>query len=172
MREKGTNRSQFIRGEVDKYTWQDKGSSFLPGELTAAFLYSQLEEMEEINKNRLLVWDNYHKYLNPLETENLITRPVVPSDCTHNAHIYYFVVNTPDIRDNLLKFMKAEGVQCTSHYVPLHSSPAGVKYGRTHGDLSVTNKVAEQIIRLPLWPHMSHDNVARVVELLTSFFRN
>jgi len=171
MREKGTNRSQFIRGEVDKYTWQEKGSSFLPSEITAALLLSQLEEMDDINKKRLAVWNEYHEYLEPLEKEKFIKRPFIPSDCLHNAHIYYIIVNTPESRNALLKFMKDRGVQCTSHYVPLHSAPAGIKYGKFHGELSMTQRVAEQVVRLPLWPHMSHDSVAYIIQALTSFFR-
>ncbi len=171
MREKGTNRSQFLRGEIDKYTWQDKGSSYLPSDLVAAFLLSQLEEMGEINKKRLIIWDMYQESLEPLERDNYLKRPFVPSDCSHNAHIYYVLVNSPVIRDDLLKYMKANGVQCTSHYVPLHSSPAGLRYGKTSGDLSVTNEVADQIVRLPLWAGMSSDRVVEIVKLLNTYFR-
>lgn len=172
IREKGTNRSQFMRGEIDKYTWQEKGSSFLPNELTAALLFSQLEEMEEINKKRMLVWDFYHENLAFLEKEHVLKRPFIPSVCTHNAHIYYVIVNTLHTRENFLKFMKANGVQCTSHYVPLHSSPAGLKYGKSFGDFSVTDRVADQIVRLPLWPTMTDGEMTQVVQLITTFFRS
>lgn len=172
IREKGTNRSQFLRGEIDKYTWQEKGSSFLPGEITAAFLLCQLEEMKEINNKRLAIWNYYHEQLESLETKNFLKRPFVPSDCIHNAHIYYVILNKPNTQEAFLKFMKNNGIQCTSHYVPLHSSPAGLKYGRSSGDLPVTNKIAEQIVRLPLWPHMSDDTVAFVMQAMSSFFRS
>jgi len=172
IREKGTNRSQFIRGEVDKYTWLDKGSSYLPSDLMAAFLLSQLEEMEEINKKRLIIWGQYQSCLEPLEKEGYLRRPFIPSDCIHNAHIYYIVVNSPDIRNDFLKYMKENGVQCTSHYVPLHNAPAGLKYGKTFGDLAITNKVADQIVRLPLWAGMRSDSVQRVIKLLNTYFRS
>ncbi|MBX9786270.1 MAG: dTDP-4-amino-4,6-dideoxygalactose transaminase [Alphaproteobacteria bacterium] len=171
MREKGTNRSQFIRGEVDKYTWEEKGSSFLPSDLTAAMLLSQLEEMNDINKNRMSIWNTYHSSFESLEKEGYLTRPFIPLDCLHNAHLYYVIVKTPMIRENLLKFMKENGVQCTSHYVPLHSAPAGVKYGKSFGDLHITNKIADQIVRFPLWPQMTSDNLAHITRLITSFFR-
>jgi len=171
IREKGTDRSQFIRGEVDKYTWQEKGSSFLPSDITAALLLSQLVEIDDINKKRMSLWEAYHEYLEPLEKMNYFTRPFIPSDCRHNAHLYYVIVKSSNIRENLIKFMKENGVQCTSHFVPLHSSPAGMKYGRSCGDLSVTNRVAEQIVRFPLWPQMSYDNVAKIQQLISLFFR-
>ena len=169
MREKGTNRSQFLRGAVDKYTWQEKGSSYLPGDLTAAVLLPQLENMEAINEKRVAIWNHYHSLLASLEQDSFLRRPLVPADCVHNAHIYYVLVSD---QDGLLAFMKSHGVQCTSHYVPLHSAPAGIKYGKTCGDLSVTNRVAGQIVRLPLWPQMSDEDVTRVVQLLTLFFRS
>lgn len=171
IREKGTNRSQFLRGEIDKYTWQDVGSSYLPNELTAGLLFSQLEEMESINHKRLEIWNTYHDELEFLEKGEFLIRPTIPSDCTHNAHIYYIIVNKPSVRDDLLAFMKERGVQCTSHYVPLHSAPAGVKYGKTSGILPITDTVAEQIVRLPLWPQMSSKEVTYIIETLISFFR-
>lgn len=170
IREKGTNRSQFLRGEVDKYTWQDIGSSYLPNELTAAFLYSQLLEMDEINQMRVNVWNQYHAGLENLEVHGYIARPFVPLDCQHNGHIYYLIVQNRDVRDGLLKYMRDHFVQCTSHYVPLHSSPAGVKYGRFEGNMSITNLVASKIIRLPIWPHLDNKSIEIIINLIYSFF--
>jgi dTDP-4-amino-4,6-dideoxygalactose transaminase len=171
IREKGTNRSQFLRGEIDKYTWQEVGSSYLPNELTAGLLLSQLEEIDFINGKRLKIWNAYHAELELLEKEGFLVRPTIPTDCTHNGHIYYIIANDSFGQGDLIAFMKEKGIQCTSHYVPLHSAPAGIKYGRTHGDLPVTNKIANQIVRLPLWPQMSDDEVMYVIKTLISFFR-
>ncbi|MBY0501137.1 MAG: dTDP-4-amino-4,6-dideoxygalactose transaminase [Alphaproteobacteria bacterium] len=171
IREKGTNRSQFIRGEVDKYTWQDIGSSYLPSDLTAALLLSQLEEIEHINKERILIWDRYHEAFKWLEEANLARRPFVPIDCIHNAHIYYLIVRTSEIRNDFLQFAKSCGIQCTSHYVPLHSSPAGLKFGRVGSHMKVTDEVADQILRLPLGSHLTQKDVDNVIETVNSYFR-
>ena len=163
IREKGTDRSRFFRGEVDKYTWQEVGSSFLPGELIAAFLWAQLEEAERITNDRLASWARYHELLEPLEAKGILRRPVVPEGCQHNAHMYY-VLLAPEIdRQGVLNELKRNGIHAVFHYVPLHSSPAGQRYGRVHGSLEMTNGQSERLIRLPLWVGLSLENQERVV---------
>lgn len=151
IREKGTDRGRFFRGEVDKYTWQEVGSSFLPGELIAAFLWAQLEEAELITQARLESWNFYHSSLSALEAQGLLRRPIIPAECQHNAHMYYVLLNPEVDRQTVLSELKHKGIQTVFHYVPLHSSPAGKKYGRTHGNLAVTKEKSEQLLRLPLW---------------------
>lgn len=166
IREKGTDRSRFFRGEVDKYTWQEVGSSFLPGELMAAFLWAQLEEADRITKDRLTSWQRYHKLLGPLESKGMLRRPIVPDGCKHNAHMYY-VLLAPEIdRQKVLDDLKRNDINPVFHYVPLHSSPAGLKYGRVNGDLDVTCKAAENLIRLPLWVGLSFAEQERVISIL------
>jgi dTDP-4-amino-4,6-dideoxygalactose transaminase len=166
IREKGTDRSQFFRGEVDKYTWQEVGSSFLPGELIAAFLAAQFEEADRITQERIVSWQRYHDLLEPLEAQGIIRRPIVPKDCIHNAHMYY-VLLAPEIdRQMVLNEFKQNDIGAVFHYVPLHSSPAGMRYGRTHGTLNVTNHQAERLVRLPLWVGITEAQQKRVVDLL------
>lgn len=167
LREKGTDRRRFFRGQVDKYTWQDIGSSFLPGELIAAFLWAQLEEAQRITDARLKLWDAYHEALRPLEAKGLLRRPIIPAHCTHNAHMYYVLLAQGLDRDRVLAEMRESGVLAAFHYVPLHSSPAGRKFGRVHGDLPVTRSSSGQLIRLPLWVGLSEVHQARVVEVLS-----
>lgn len=166
IREKGTNRSQFFRGEVDKYTWVDVGSSYLPGEIIAAFLWAQMEEAEKITKERLAIWDFYHNSFSELESLGLLRRPYIPEECEHNAHMYYVVLADGIDRALVLKELETHGVKGVFHYVPLHSSPAGKKYAKVHGDLSVTESISEQLIRLPLWVGMSIEEQNSVVESL------
>jgi dTDP-4-amino-4,6-dideoxygalactose transaminase len=168
IREKGTDRSRFFRGEVDKYTWQEVGSSFLPGELIAAFLWAQLEEAERITQHRLAIWQRYHDLLLPLEQKGALRRPFIPADCQHNAHMYYVLLADGLDRQQVLNELKRNGVHCVFHYVPLHSSPAGQRYGRTHGDLQVTDKQSERLVRLPLWVGLSEEQQQQVVEVLSS----
>jgi dTDP-4-amino-4,6-dideoxygalactose transaminase len=166
IREKGTDRSRFFRGEVDKYTWQEVGSSFLPGELIAAFLWAQLEEADRITNDRLAIWQRYHELLQPLEASGKLRRPVVPTDCQHNAHMYY-VLLAPEIdRQKVLDEFKRNQIGSVFHYVPLHTSPAGLRYGRTHGSLEVTNRQSEQLIRLPLWVGLSPGQQDEVIQVL------
>ncbi|MCU7960604.1 MAG: dTDP-4-amino-4,6-dideoxygalactose transaminase [gamma proteobacterium symbiont of Bathyaustriella thionipta] len=154
IREKGTDRSQFFRGEVDKYTWQEVGSSFLPGELTAAFLWAQLEEADKITQNRMESWGRYHELLAPLEKRGFLRRPVVPEGCEHNAHMYYVILSQKTNRTEVLGYLNKHHISSVFHYVPLHSSPGGRDYGRAHGSLSATRKLSEKLIRLPLWVDM------------------
>lgn len=151
IREKGTNRSQFFRGQVDKYTWVDIGSSYLPGEVIAAFLWAQMEEAGSITARRLALWDAYHAALAPLEAQGRLRRPVVPDGCTHNAHMYYILLDSLEQRTKVLANMKSQGVNCVFHYVPLHSAPYGVRNSRHHGDMEHTNQLSDRLLRLPLW---------------------
>jgi dTDP-4-amino-4,6-dideoxygalactose transaminase len=166
IREKGTDRSRFFRGEVDKYTWQEIGSSFLPGELIAAFLWAQLEEADRITKERLASWRRYHELLAPLEAQGVLRRPIIPEACQHNAHMYYVLLSPEIDRQGILTELKRNDIWSVFHYVPLHSSPAGVRYCRTHGDLGVTVRQSEKLIRLPLWIGLSTKQQDRVVEVL------
>lgn len=168
IREKGTDRSRFFRGEVDKYTWQEVGSSFLPGELIAAFLWAQLEEAQSITNERLVIWGRYHELLAPFEQKGLLRRPIVPADCQHNAHMYY-VLLAPEIdRQKVLSELKENDIYSVFHYVPLHSSPAGQRYGRTHGELEVTVRQSERLVRLPLWVGLAPAQQERIVEVLSN----
>ena len=166
IREKGTNRTQFFKGAVDKYTWQDVGSSFLPGELTAAFLCAQLEEAEQITNRRLEIWQRYHHLLEPLEHDGRLIRQTVPKNCKHNGHMYYILLPPEVNRKQVLASLNNEGINAVFHYVPLHSSPAGSKLCRTHGSLEVTNTLSECLIRLPFWIGLSADQQERVVNTL------
>jgi dTDP-4-amino-4,6-dideoxygalactose transaminase len=167
IREKGTDRGRFFRGEVDKYTWQSLGSSFLSGELTAAFLLAQLEEVRPITALRLAAWERYHQALAPLEARGLLRRPQVPAHCAHNGHLYYVLLAPGLDRLKVLEAFHRENIHPVTHYVPLHSSPAGLRYGRAQGDLAVTDRVAGSLLRLPLWVGLSQAQQDRVVEVLT-----
>ena len=151
LREKGTNRSRFFRGQVDKYTWVDVGSSFLPGEITAAFLCAQIEEADQITARRLAIWERYHQWAAPHEKAGRLRRPVVPADCEHNAHMYYMLLPDLETRTRFIAEMKARGVQTVFHYIPLHSAPAGLQTARTHGQLHNTDALSERLVRMPLW---------------------
>ncbi|MBU0912333.1 MAG: dTDP-4-amino-4,6-dideoxygalactose transaminase [Gammaproteobacteria bacterium] len=166
IREKGTNRSQFFRGEIDKYTWHEHGSSFLPGELISAFLWAQLEQAEAITEARMRSWQLYHNLLEPLEKKGLLRRPIISDDCEHNAHMYYILL--PDFVDRyeLLMQLKADGIHAVFHYVPLHLSPAGKRLGRAHGELKNTTKLADRLVRLPLWCGISEQQQIHIVNVL------
>ncbi|MBB5209163.1 dTDP-4-amino-4,6-dideoxygalactose transaminase [Chiayiivirga flava] len=160
IREKGTNRSQFFRGQVDKYTWVDIGSSYLPGEITAAFLYAQMQHADGITDARLALWNRYHAAFSAHEERGQVRRPIVPAHCTHNAHMYYLLFDSLDARTRAIASMKADGVSAVFHYIPLHSAPAGRRCGRAAGDMAVTDRVSETLLRLPLWlPDLDVDRV-------------
>lgn len=163
--EKGTNRSRFFRGEVDKYTWVDVGSSYLPGEIIAAFLFAQLGSAEAMTERRLAIWARYHEAFEDLEARGLVRRPVIPDDRQHNAHMYYLLLPDLAARTRLIDELRAEGVQSVFHYVPLHSSPMGEQVGRTVGDLPVTVDISERLVRLPLWLGMERHQ-ARIIDLV------
>ena len=166
IREKGTDRSQFLRGEVDKYTWQDAGSSYLPAEIVAALLWSQLENARQITDARIEVWDRYHDLSKSLEDQGRLRRPYVPEDCQHNGHLYYVLV--PDLaqRDETLAALKKQGIQSVFHYVPLHSSPAGKKYGRVHGTMQTTEQMSARLIRLQLWVGINQAQKEQIIQAL------
>jgi len=164
--EKGTDRTRYFRGQVDRYTWQRMGSSLLPSELTAAFLWAQLEEAVSLTTQRRALWNRYHTLLAPLEARGLLTRPVIPEGCTHNAHMYYVLLPRGAPRDALLARLHTKGVQAVFHYVPLHSSQGGKRYGRVYGTMAITDDVAARLVRLPLWIRMTADLQEHVVDAL------
>lgn len=172
IREKGTNRSRFLRGEVDKYTWQDVGSSFLPSDMIAAFLWAQLEDAENITQQRILIWNYYQQLIEPLEAAGIVRRPIVPNHCKHNAHIYYVLLSPEINRYEILSKLKEKGICATSHYVPLHSSQAGQRFGKVHGDLTVTESLSERILRLPLWVGLTQAQQEMIVEQLRQAINN
>lgn len=169
IREKGTNRSRFFRGQVDKYTWVDIGSSYLPGELIAAFLSAQLEDASEITRQRLAVWDRYHAAFADLEDAGYIRRPIVSDLCRHNAHMYYLLCRDLEHRTVFMDAMKSHGIHTVFHYIPLHSSPAGLRYGRVHGEMSVTDALSDRLVRLPLFydlPPQDQDHICHEIREL------
>lgn len=166
VREKGTDRSRFFRGQVDKYTWQEAGSSFLPGEIIAAFLWAQLGEADRITGIRHVNWQRYHEMLQPLEKRGVIRRPIVPAECRHNAHMYYVLLAPGVDRAEVLEEFRRNEIHPVFHYVPLHSSPAGLRYGRAHGELPVTDSIAARLLRLPLWVGISNEQQEDVVRVL------
>lgn len=170
IREKGTDRSKFFRGEIDKYSWQEMGSSFLPGELIAAFLWAQLEEADAITEKRLASWQRYHEFLEPFEAKGMLRRPIIPDDCEHNAHIYYVLLSPEINRRKVLDTFKQRGIGSIFHYIPLHSSPAGIRYGRAHGNLDITTRQSERLVRLPLWVDLSLEQQDRVIEVISHTF--
>lgn len=170
IREKGTNRSQFFRGQIDKYTWVDVGSSFLPSELLAAVLMAQLEEARAITDQRLAIWSTYHERLASLEASGHLRRPIIPDHCKPNGHIYFIIARSLDERTRLITHLKSRDIHPTFHYVPLHDSPAGRKYGRTSGDLSLTVDLSDRLLRLPLWVGMRADDTERVLNAVETFY--
>ncbi|MGH9762323.1 MAG: dTDP-4-amino-4,6-dideoxygalactose transaminase, partial [Blastocatellia bacterium] len=172
LREKGTNRGKFIRGEVDKYTWVDVGSSSLPAEIVSAFLLAQLESIDSITETRRRAYDFYNDRLQLFETEGLIRLPVVPEHCTTNYHLFYILLNDRNTRDGLQAFLKRHGIHSTFHYIPLHSSPMGLRLGGREGELPVTESVAGRLLRLPFFNEITEQQQDRVVEQMTKFFRS
>lgn len=163
LQEKGTNRSAFFRGEVDKYTWVDVGSSFLLSDLNAAFLWAQLQNLEQINADRRRTWDRYFEAFADLETSGLARRPIVPPQAQHNGHLFYLLLDASIDREAVMRHARAAGVHTVFHYVPLHSSPAGRRVGRSVGSLKVTDSISDRLLRLPLWCGMDAGTVDRVV---------
>ena len=170
LREKGTNRSQFFRGQVDKYTWVDFGDSYLPSELNAAYLWAQLEKADEINKDRLNSWNAYYEALKPLEEEEILELPVIPDGCVHNAHMFYVKCKDLEERTALISHMKSHDILCVFHFIPLHSAPAGLKYGRFHGEDEYTTKESERLLRLPMYYGLKEDDFKAVVNAILGFF--
>jgi dTDP-4-amino-4,6-dideoxygalactose transaminase len=170
MREKGTNRSSFFRGEVDKYSWVNWGSSYLPSELNAAYLYSQLEVAGQINDARLKCWDLYYEMLTPLLQQGLIELPVIPNDCQHNAHMFYLKTKNANEQEQLLKHLKNNEIGASFHYVPLHSAPAGIKYGRFNGEDNYTTRESTRLVRLPMYYGLTENDIHKVVKNINFFF--
>jgi len=162
--EKGTNRQRFFRGEVDKYTWVDVGSSYVLSDLAAAYLWAQFEHASEITALRRSVWDRYHEGFADLEEKGVVRRPIVPTNCTHNAHTYYLLLDDLATRTALIRELAERSVNAVFHYVPLHASPSGARYGRSVGDLATTTSVSERLVRLPLWAGMTDRDVEHVVD--------
>ena len=172
IREKGTNRSKFFRGQIDKYTWVDYGSSYLPSELNAAYLYPQLEQADIINEDRLRSWNTYYKMLKPLSDKGCIALPTVPEECQHNAHMFY--IKTKDLaeRTRLIAYLREKGVYAAFHYIPLHTAPAGSKYCRFHGHDKFTTVESERLVRLPLYYGLKQNEVEYVADFVTKFYKN
>ena len=168
IREKGTNRSKFWRGEIDKYTWVDYGSSYLPSELNAAYLWPQLEMAEEINDSRLKIWNRYNEAFKTLNDR--IELPFIPDGCVHNAHMFYIKCKDLEERTKFISYMKENGIGCVFHYIPLHSSPAGVRFGRFFEEDVYTTKESERLVRLPLWYGMGEEDQMKVIEAVKEFF--
>ena len=169
IREKGTNRSKFWRGQIDKYTWVDYGSSYLPSELNAAYLWAQLEEADKINDARLAVWNRYFEKFKPLADDGRIEIPQVPDGCVHNAHMFYIKCRNLDERTRFIAYMKERGIACVFHYIPLHSSPAGVKFGHFDGDDRFTTKESDRLVRLPLYYGMTEADADAVIGAAEDF---
>ncbi len=170
VREKGTNRSQFFRGQVDKYTWRDMGSSYLMADLQAAYLWAQLEAAEGINQQRLRIWQRYYDALQPLAAQGRISLPVIPASCEHNAHMFYIKLRDQDDRQALINWMKEAEILTVFHYIPLHSSPAGERFSQFVGDDRFTTRESERLLRLPLFYNLSDNNQSTVISSLLSFF--
>lgn len=171
IREKGTNRSKFFRGQIDKYTWVDAGSSYLPSELNAAYLWGQLEVAQEIYDDRMKSWNLYYELLKPLQQEGLIDLPYVPDECVHNAHMFYIKTKDLQERSALISYLKENGIIASFHYIPLHTAPAGIKYGRFHGDDVYTTKESERLLRLPMYYGLEQKDLEYVVEKVKEFYK-
>lgn len=170
IREKGTNRSQFFRGMVDKYSWVDIGSSYLPSDIQAAYLWGQLEKVDEINNNRIASWSYYYKQLQPLQIAGKIQLPSIPDDCVHNAHMFYIKVQDIEVRTQLIEHIKSSGIMAVFHYVPLHSSVAGQNLGTFYGEDKFTTAESERLVRLPMWYGLSDEQQSKIVQAIRSFF--
>jgi dTDP-4-amino-4,6-dideoxygalactose transaminase len=169
--EKGTNRKQFLLGEVDKYSWVDIGSSYLPSEITAAFLYAQLQAVQTITEQRLNLWNLYHQALEELEKQGKLRRPIIPANCQHNAHLYHILLNNMTQRNELMFYLREKGIQAVTHYVPLHDSIGGLKFGRTHGDLHLTHDIADRILRLPLFTDLTTQQINYIIDTIAQYFK-
>ena len=170
VREKGTNRSKFFRGQIDKYTWVDKGSSYLPSDMNAAYLWAQLELAEEINQDRLHSWDTYYEAFRPLQEKGQVELPVIPEGCVHNAHMFYLKAKDLEERTALIAHLKADGIVAVFHYIPLHTAPAGLKFGRFSGEDVYTTKESERLVRLPMYYHLTKEDQQKVIDSVMRFY--
>jgi dTDP-4-amino-4,6-dideoxygalactose transaminase len=171
IREKGTNRSKFFRGEIDKYTWVDAGSSYLPSDMNAAYLYAQLEAADKIMDDRMASWNSYYKLLSPLQEKGLLELPVIPADCEHNAHMFYIKAKDLEERTALIKHLRANDIASVFHYIPLHGAPAGKRYGRFHGEDRYTTTESERLTRLPLYYGLEPETVEMICDKILEFYR-
>ncbi|MBQ6959370.1 MAG: dTDP-4-amino-4,6-dideoxygalactose transaminase [Clostridia bacterium] len=172
LREKGTNRSMFFRGQVDKYTWVDFGDSYLPSDMNAAYLWAQLELADEINEDRLATWNKYYEAFKPLQEAGRIALPTVPDECVHNAHMFYIKCRDLEDRTLFISHMKNKDIQCVFHYIPLHSAPAGIKFGRFHGKEQYTTPESERLVRLPIYYHIEHQEAETVIHETLRYFNS
>ena len=172
LREKGTNRSKFFRGQVDKYTWVDFGDSYLPSDMNAAYLWAQLELADEINEDRLATWNKYYEVLKPLQEAGRIALPTVPDECVHNAHMFYIKCRDLEDRTIFISHMKNKDIECVFHYIPLHSAPAGIKFGRFHGKEQYTTPESERLVRLPIYYHIEHQEAETVIHETLRYFNS
>lgn len=171
LREKGTNRSKFFRGQVDKYTWVDFGDSYLPSDMNAAYLWAQLQVADEINDDRLRTWNAYYQAFAPLAEAGKVELPVIPDGCTHNAHMFYLKCKDLEERTRLISYMKSNEILCVFHYIPLHSAPAGLKYGRFSGEDVYTTKESDRLVRLPMYYGLTEQDLSAVIGAVQDFFR-
>lgn len=172
LREKGTNRAKFFRGQVDKYTWVDFGDSYLPSELNAAYLWAQLVKADEINMNRLMSWQKYYEAFKSLADEGKLEIPFVPINCVHNAHMFYIKLSDLEQRTSFINYMRKKGVGCVFHYIPLHSAPAGLKFGRFNGCDIFTTKESERLVRLPMYYGLNEQDIEAVISAVKDYFNN
>lgn len=170
--EKGTNRSKFFRGQVDKYTWVDFGDSYLPSDMNAAYLWAQLELADEINEDRLATWNKYYEVFKPLQEAGRIALPTVPDECVHNAHMFYIKCRDLEDRTIFISHMKNKDIECVFHYIPLHSAPAGIKFGRFHGKEQCTTPESERLVRLPIYYHIEHQEAEKVIHETLRYFNS
>jgi len=171
IREKGTDRSKFLRGQVDKYTWRDYGSSYLPSDMNAAYLWAQLEMAGKIQGNRMNIWNKYNEAFKPLEAAGKVRLPIVPEGCVHNAHMFYIITKSLDERTKLISFMREKDILAVFHYIPLHSAPAGLKYGRFDGKDEITTPYSERLVRLPLYYGLIEADQNKVIEAVKEFYK-
>lgn len=171
VREKGTNRSVFLRGQIDKYTWVDQGSSYLPSDMNAAYLWAQLLEADKINENRLATWGKYYAAFEQLEKEGFVERPVIPAECRHNAHMFYLKAKDLEERTALISFLKKNGIVASFHYIPLHNAPAGKKFGVFHGEDVYTTKESDRLLRLPMYYNLTGSDSDKVIEYVIKFYK-
>ncbi len=171
LREKGTNRSVFLRGQIDKYTWVDHGSSYLPSDMNAAYLWAQLQEADKINDNRLASWQKYYDAFEQLEKEGYVQRPVIPAECKHNAHMFYLKAKDLEERTALISFLKENGILAVFHYIPLHGAPAGKKFGRFHGEDVYTTKESDRLLRLPMYYGLTDEDIHKVIDTVIRFYK-
>lgn len=171
IREKGTNRSKFFRGQVDKYTWVDIGSSYLPSDIIAAYLYSVLNISNDIQAKRLKVWNIYNEVFEDFEKQGKIRRPIIPQECTNNAHMYYLLFNDLKTRTQFINNLRENEIISVFHYIPLHSAPAGMKFGRYVGNMNITNKVSDTLVRLPMYYNINEQELNKIIDISTKFLK-